>query len=117
MKNTFIAVTICENGKYYSYVIKHHNNNNLLSTLNIKNILNATIFDTFKKACETVERWNATYYANNEHLFLCGEDFLFKKYGTDKNCPRCNAQLLTSDLEQYDYLCLKCDENFYDCEV
>jgi hypothetical protein len=69
MKNTFIVVTICENDKYYSYVIKHHNNNNLLSTLKIKNIINATVFDTLKKAKETVNRWNATYYANGKSLF------------------------------------------------
>ena len=42
---------------------------------------------------------------------------LFKQYGTNKKCPKCNHPLLTSDLEEYTYLCLNCDENFYSVEV
>lgn len=42
---------------------------------------------------------------------------LIKKYGTDKKCPKCNAILLKSDLKEYKYLCIECDENFYDIEV
>ena len=69
MNNTYIVVTICENGKYYSYIVKHYNTNNLLSTLKIKNIIGATIFDTMKKAKETVNLWNTIYKINNQYLF------------------------------------------------
>ena len=36
---------------------------------------------------------------------------------TEKRCPHCGRPLLLSDLEQYDYVCSKCDENFFECEV
>ena len=42
---------------------------------------------------------------------------LIKKYGTDKKCPKCNAILLKSDLKEYKYLCVECNENFYNIEV
>ncbi len=45
------------------------------------------------------------------------ETELYKNYGTDKYCPRCKHQLLVSDLKDYKYLCLKCDENFYGMEI
>lgn len=48
---------------------------------------------------------------NNIYNWLCS------KYGTDKNCPRCGNKLLKSDLKDYKYLCLECDENFYGIEV
>lgn len=41
---------------------------------------------------------------------------LHRKYGTNKKCFRCGSQLLVSDLKQYKYLCLECDENFYEFE-
>lgn len=36
---------------------------------------------------------------------------------TDKKCPKCGDILYTSDIPNYDYLCIPCDENFYECEV
>ena len=42
---------------------------------------------------------------------------IFKKFGTNKRCFRCNSQLLISDLPEYDYLCFECDENMYDFEA
>ena len=36
---------------------------------------------------------------------------------TDKKCPHCDAPLYCSDLPQYDYVCIECEENFYECEV
>lgn len=36
---------------------------------------------------------------------------------TDKKCPRCGSNLYCSDIEEYDYVCVECDENFYNCEV
>lgn len=65
-------------------------------------------------------------YANLLELYYDEEDTdkleiikqkLFKKYGTNKKCLRCGNQILVSDLKQYKYLCLKCDENFYEFEV
>ena len=32
-------------------------------------------------------------------------------------CPKCGDNLFFSDLTQYDYVCIGCDENFYECEV
>jgi acetyl-CoA carboxylase beta subunit len=36
---------------------------------------------------------------------------------TDKVCPKCNNILYDTDVEGYEYVCLECDENFYECEV
>ena len=45
------------------------------------------------------------------------EQKLYSKYGTNKKCLKCGRQLLISDLKQYKYLCLNCDENFYSFET
>lgn len=42
---------------------------------------------------------------------------IYQKFGTNKKCFRCGNQLLVSDLKEYKYLCLNCDENFYEFEV
>lgn len=36
---------------------------------------------------------------------------------TDKRCPKCSNFLHRSDVEGYPYVCLECDENFYEIEV
>lgn len=36
---------------------------------------------------------------------------------TEEKCPRCGSPLYLSDLPQYDFVCLNCDENFVYCEV
>lgn len=69
MKYFYIAVTVQEKEKFYSYAIKTTNYDNLLSKLKIKNIINAAICST-KKECEnTVKAWNNTYKSNNCYLF------------------------------------------------
>lgn len=68
-KNSYIVVTVEENGKYYAYMIKHHNSNNLLSVLNIKGILHANICDTKKEAERIVEQWNESYKQNGTYMF------------------------------------------------
>ena len=32
-------------------------------------------------------------------------------------CPKCREKLKESDIENYDYVCLNCEENFFKCEV
>lgn len=36
---------------------------------------------------------------------------------TAKECPKCERNLFYSDVEDYEYVCTYCDENFYKCEV
>lgn len=69
MKYFYIAVTIEENKKYYSYIIKASDQENLLYKLKIKNIINATIATTKQRAENLVNVWNAIYKANNQYLF------------------------------------------------
>lgn len=69
MKYFYIVVTIQKNEKYYSYVLKLCQSVNILSRLNIPGMISANIFPTKKEAAATVERWNATYKANNNYLF------------------------------------------------
>lgn len=54
MKYFYIAVTVEENKKYYSYVIKTNENTNLLTTLKIKNIICAALCPSKKEAAKNV---------------------------------------------------------------
>ncbi len=56
------------------------------------------------------------YNAEDEENIEKLKQKLHKKYGTNKKCFKCGSQLLVSDLKQYTYLCLECDENFYEFE-
>lgn len=39
-------------------------------------------------------------------------------YGyTNVRCPKCSELLYISDVVGYPYVCLNCDENFYECEI
>jgi hypothetical protein len=69
MKKYYIAVTIKENEKYYSYVLPVYESDNLLSKLKIKNIYTAMICSTKKSAREIVTAWNDTYKYNKRFLF------------------------------------------------
>ena len=42
---------------------------------------------------------------------------LFEQFATDKKCCKCSSPLLKSDLKEYKYLCIECDENFYNFEI
>ena len=42
---------------------------------------------------------------------------IVKAIKTERKCPRCNSPLYLSDLPEYDYVCVDCNENFYECEV
>ena len=60
---------------------------------------------------------NKYYDEENEIKKSKLEQRLYEQYGTNKKCFRCGKQLLVSDLKEYKYLCLNCDENFYSFEV
>ena len=42
---------------------------------------------------------------------------ILQRLQTDKKCPKCGKILYLSDIEDYDYLCTSCQENFYEVEV
>lgn len=69
MKYFYIAVTVEENKKYYSYVIKANDQENLLSKLKIKNIINATLTPTKQRAENLINLWNTMAKRNNQYLF------------------------------------------------
>lgn len=69
MKYFYFAVTIEENGKYYSYIVKVSPFDNVLYKLNIPGIIQATITPTKKAAAELVKAWNATYKTNGRYLY------------------------------------------------
>ena len=69
MKYFYFAVTIEENGKYYSYVVKVSPSDNVLSKLDIKGILYANACPTKKQAAATVDFWNRQHKINGTYLF------------------------------------------------
>jgi hypothetical protein len=69
MKYFYIAITIQENKKYYSYVIKVNSQENILPKLEIKNIVTATITATKKEAENLVNLWNIIAKKDNQYLF------------------------------------------------
>lgn len=42
---------------------------------------------------------------------------LIKLYGVKRYCHCCGTEVITSDLPQYPYLCLECDENMFGIET
>lgn len=66
-KKTFLAVTVNEGGKRYSYVVPVTNGDNLIWRL--QNFETANICSSKKEAAEIVERWNAAHKANGEFMF------------------------------------------------
>lgn len=69
MKYFYIVITVSENKKYYSYVIKVNSSDNLLSKLKIKNIIAADIHETKKRAYQIALERNNIYKINNQYLF------------------------------------------------
>lgn len=69
-KKLYIAVTVEENGKFYSWVHITKANNNLIDVLSsIQNIITANVCDTLKSAKEIVLAWNETYKRNGTYIF------------------------------------------------
>lgn len=65
----YYAVTVEENKKCYSYVVKISPCDNVLSKLEIKGILYANACRTKKQAIATVAYWNRQHKINNRYLF------------------------------------------------
>jgi hypothetical protein len=76
MRYYYIAATVCEYGKYYSFVIKVSESDNILSKLAIKNIITANICPTKKYADKLVEEWINSFKANGNYMF---DDILREK--------------------------------------
>lgn len=69
-KNFWLAVTVKENGKHYSYVVKAPQNDNLVSIFEkIPNLQTANIYTSKKKAGEVVQFWNDCYRKNGTYMF------------------------------------------------
>lgn len=56
-------------------------------------------------------------YVDFKARWLLKRNELVDKYKVGKSCPRCGLSLIPSVISDYDYQCLYCDEDFYDCEV
>lgn len=69
MKKTWIAVQIKENERFYAYMLPVTECDNVLSKLEIKNIITANIYPTKKRAAEIVTAWNNAYKENGTYLF------------------------------------------------
>ena len=65
------------------------------------------MYENFSEFLENEQDKEATEFYQKE---------LLKKYGTNARCPHCNRYLLKSDLKEYTYVCLFCNENFYKFE-
>lgn len=65
----YAAVTVQDDGKYYSYVIPFSSSDNALCKLTVKGILSANIYKSKKEAAEIVKCWNDAYKANGTYMF------------------------------------------------
>lgn len=68
-KAAFIAVTIEENRKYYSYVVRVTDATNIIDALEIKGVVYGNLFFTKKDAVATVNYWNRMHKQNGKYLF------------------------------------------------
>ena len=69
MKNFYLAVTIEQDGKYFSTVEKVGTNDNIVAFMQKRNYRYGHICESKKKAEELAEFWNASYKANGTYLF------------------------------------------------
>lgn len=69
MKYIYIVITIEEEGRYHSYGIKVETNTNLLSKLNIKNMINAHLCESRGQCFLLATSWNKSYKENGTYLF------------------------------------------------
>jgi hypothetical protein len=69
MKKHYFVINQSEKGKNIAVVIRATESENLLSVLNIKNIITANICETKKAAEELAAFWNECYKENGTYLF------------------------------------------------
>ena len=81
--------------------------------LSVGDIVNA--FDYIQALMRFVPK-NDELREDYEYVIQPLEKFVSKCL-TDKECPHCRHLLFCSDVEDYDYVCAECDENFYESEV
>ena len=58
---------------------------------------------------------NGSMREEYEHVIEPLEKFV-QTCKTDAKCPKCGQPLYYSDLMDYEYVCVQCDENFYSIE-
>lgn len=77
-KYTYLAIQIEEDGKYWAYVKKWHNSNNLMTLLDFNNrnngeinrkIITVNITDTKKAADEIVKNWNDNWSKQGKYFY------------------------------------------------
>lgn len=61
MKNFYIAVRCCVNGKYWAYVAHGNENCNFKYFLNDDRIISANIMPTKREAHNVVSAWNKSF--------------------------------------------------------
>lgn len=132
-----------EDEKEFFYSLQTMNDNELMTW--ISEYYNIEIIETTKlnvgEVCTYTSLTTCGLYKRviieeiniNQDNFLTGEETIkvrwFNKkkivnipiyvlyFDTSKICPHCGSRLVTSDIISYPYLCLDCDENFYEFEV
>ena len=73
MKNFYFGIQVeVRDGKYYAYVEKANESNNLLckfKNCNCKKVICINIFETKKRAMEAVNKWNNSFKNNHTNAF------------------------------------------------
>jgi hypothetical protein len=60
---------IAEDGRFYAYAIHVMEYTNLVSKLNIPNIVSANVFPTKKSAFAYVDYWNESFKKRGSYMF------------------------------------------------
>ena len=67
-----------------------------------------------RKATKYMQELLDKYYTDFDEK---AKEELIKFYGTKRYCHCCGTEVITSDLPQYPYLCIECDENMFEFET
>ena len=69
MKNKWLVVQVKENEKFYAYIMKITENDNLFKKLKVEGIMSANIYDTKKKAEEVSRNLIELFKDNGTFIF------------------------------------------------
>lgn len=69
MKYFHIAITKEQQGKYYAFMLRVSESDNILYKLAEPGMLHANVYNTRKKCNEVVQTWNDSYKRNGTYLF------------------------------------------------